>query len=96
MISPLRGKYMFCYTCGSQLYNGMTKCPFCNADMQVVDELIFDSTVRKLMPLCPPYNVNVEQSFHVGSHVISVPKTYGAMIALNNLQISSLKTHGMT
>lgn len=75
---------MFCYTCGSQLYNGMTKCPFCNADMQVVDELIFDSTVRKLMPLCPPYNVNVEQSFHVGSHVISVPKTYGAMIALNN------------
>lgn len=65
---------MYCYNCGSQLYNGISKCPFCHADLQVIGELIFDSTLSKIIPSCPQFNMNAEMRFQIGNYVISEPE----------------------
>lgn len=75
---------MFCYHCGSQLYNGMSKCPFCQADMQIINETIFDSTLNKIMPFCPKFDVNEGKTFQIGGYTISVPESHRFVIALNN------------
>lgn len=75
---------MYCYNCGSQLYNGMSKCMFCHTDMQLISEVIFDYTVGKIIPSCPKFDIDNEISFQIGSHPISVCKENRLAIALNS------------
>lgn len=75
---------MYCYNCGSQIYNGILKCPFCSADMQTISEILFDSSLRKIMPSCRKFDTKTEMRFQIGSYSVSVFEKDRLSIAINN------------
>lgn len=67
---------MYCYNCRSIINNGLTKCPQCGADMEIVSDMILDNILSELEKYCPEVNNNAE-IFTIGNDKV---KLEGAIV----------------
>lgn len=62
---------MYCYNCRSIINNGLTKCPQCGADMEIVSDMILDNILYELEKYCPEVNNNAE-IFTIGNNKVKL------------------------